>query len=85
MNAICKRCKKQDLAKYMTGFKNFYFCDKCENKGIVEEMLKDFEKQTKGKMSEKERVYNLKSFEKMLEKQNERMFNFIESEDEEIL
>lgn len=48
-------------------------------------MLKDFEKQTKGKMSEKERAYNLKSFEKMLEKQNERMFNFIESEDEEIL
>lgn len=36
MNAICKRCKKQDLAKYMTGFKNFYFCDKCENKGIAE-------------------------------------------------
>lgn len=85
MNAICKRCKKQDLAKYMTRFKNFYFCDKCENKGIAEEMLKDFEKQTKGKMSEKERAYNLKSFEKMLKKQNERMFNFIESEDEEIL
>ena len=66
MKSICKRCKKQDLAKYMTGFKNFYFCDKCENKGIAEEMLKDFEKQTKGKMSEKERAYNLKSFEKML-------------------
>lgn len=83
MNAICKRCKKQDLAKYMTGFENFYFCDKCENKGIAEEMLKDFVKKTKGKMSEKEREYNLKIFEKMLEKQNKKMLNFIESEDEE--
>ncbi|WP_281042132.1 hypothetical protein [Spiroplasma citri] len=47
MAQICEMCKKKDLQKYMTGFNDSFFCQKCEFKGMAEKLLKELEKTKK--------------------------------------
>ncbi len=44
MYKICEMYKKKDLQKDMTGYNEFFFCRKCEFKGMAEQALKEMEK-----------------------------------------
>ncbi len=76
MYQICEMCKKRDLQKDMTGYNEFFFCRKCEFKGMSEQALKEMEKSENIKYSikysEEYRKENLKSLERMFKKQHEK-------------
>ncbi|WP_342255470.1 hypothetical protein [Spiroplasma endosymbiont of Poecilobothrus nobilitatus] len=73
MYQICEMCKKRDLQKDMTGYNEFFFCRKCEFKGMAEQALKEMEKSENIKYSEEDRKENLKNLERMFKKQHEKM------------
>ncbi|QIA68958.1 hypothetical protein [Spiroplasma citri] len=73
MHQICEMCKKKDLQKYMTGFNDSFFCQKCEFKGMAEKVLKELEKTEKIKYNKDERKKHLGDLTKTFERQNKKM------------
>ncbi|WP_310612937.1 hypothetical protein [Spiroplasma citri] len=72
MAQICEMCKKKDLQKYMTGFNDSFFCQKCEFKGMAEKVLKELENKKKIKYNKDERKKHLGDLTKTFEKKKKK-------------